>query len=200
MFLLSLFCPPPFSIPLSLSLSCSFLSCFLLVFLFCFLFAPCFSLFLPFLSSLLLFHERNNINTLNCNFFCSSIFSLFGVSCLVFSFESLFLSLFFLILSKLCFCSTSMFLVSKIKVENTNFGSKGGCNKTVFFMSLCFATCEKLSFLLPIFGQFWWMFKNDYDNLYFSTFLKRKKNKNTILRCYYMGQVGVIIWAKLTAT
>ena len=65
LFLLSLFWPPPFSIFLSLSLSSSFLSFFLPVFLFCFLFCflllPCFCLFLSFSSSLLLFHEKNNI-------------------------------------------------------------------------------------------------------------------------------------------
>ena len=27
-----------------------------------------------------------------------------------------------------------------------------------------------------------------------------KKANNTILRCYYLGQVGVIIWAKFAAT
>ena len=53
---------------------------------------------------------------------------------------------------------------------------------------------------LPIFATFWLMFKKHYKNRYFSKFLKTKKTKKCILRCYYLGQVGVIIWAKLTAT
>ena len=99
LFLLSLFWPPPFSISLSLSLSCSFSFFFLLVFLFCFLLIPCFSLFLcPFLSSLLLFHERNNIKTFNCNLFFHQYLLSFwggGGSCLVFLSNPFFLSLFF---------------------------------------------------------------------------------------------------------
>ena len=52
----------------------------------------------------------------------------------------------------------------------------------------------------PFFAQFWLMLKQHYKNVYFSTFLKAKNWKKNILRCYYLGQVGVIIWAKLTAT
>ena len=70
-FSLNLFWPPPFSVSLSLSLSFSCLSFFLLVFLLCFLFVSCFCLFFIFLSSLLLFHEKNNMNIFNCNFFFS---------------------------------------------------------------------------------------------------------------------------------
>ena len=32
-------------------------------------------------------------------------------------------------------------------------GQERGCNKVIFFMSLCFAICEKLSFFLAIFEQ-----------------------------------------------
>ena len=64
-FLPSLFSPPPFSLSLSLSLCFSFLSSFLLVFLFCFLFVSCFGLFFLFLSSVLLFLEKNNIKIFN---------------------------------------------------------------------------------------------------------------------------------------
>ena len=58
---------------LCLSLSLVFLSSFLSFFLlsFCFLFVSCFYLFFMFLSSLLLFHEKNNMNIFNCNFFFS---------------------------------------------------------------------------------------------------------------------------------
>ena len=101
------------------------------------------------------------------------------------------------------FVQHQCFWFQKIKVEKTKaFGQKGGCNKTVFcfFMSLCFAKCEKLLFFFAhFFGQFWLMFKKHYENRYFSRFLKAKKQKS-ISRCYYLGQVGVIIWAKLIAS
>ena len=83
-FSLNLFWPPPFSVSLSLSLSFSCLSFFLLVFLFAFC-VSCFCLFFIFLSSLLLFHEKNNMTIFNCNCF-PEIFSLsFGfLSCFFF--------------------------------------------------------------------------------------------------------------------
>ena len=62
----------------SFSVSLLLLSLFiLLVFLFCFLCVSCFCLFFIFLSSLLLFSEKNNMNILNYNQFYSSILSLF---------------------------------------------------------------------------------------------------------------------------
>ena len=61
---------PLFCFSFSVSLFSSFLSFFLLVFVFAFLW---FLVFVPFLflslSSLLFFHERNNIKILNCKFF-----------------------------------------------------------------------------------------------------------------------------------
>ena len=118
LFLLSFFWPPPFS-----SVSFSVLSLLLVRFSFpscSFFFAFfCFLVFVsvfPFLFSLLLFHEKNNIKIFQLQNFPSSIFSLFLVSCLLFSLKSLFLlSLFFLLIVKLCFCSTSLFLVKKKK-------------------------------------------------------------------------------------
>ena len=81
LFLLSFFWPPPFSIFLSLSLSssCPFFLSFLSFFfaLFCFL---VFLSFFPFLSSLLLFHEKNNIKIIQLQGFPLSIFSLFWFS------------------------------------------------------------------------------------------------------------------------
>ena len=69
------FWPPPFSIFLSLSLSasCPFILSFLSFFFafFCFL---VFVSFFPFLSSLLLFHEKNNIRKIDVQSFSSSIF------------------------------------------------------------------------------------------------------------------------------
>ena len=93
LFLLSLFWPPPFSLSLSLSLSCfilflpSFLS-FFFAFFFAFFWFLVFVSFL-FLSSLLLFHEKNNQHIKLQSFFTNP-FS-FLVSCLLFSFKLLFL-------------------------------------------------------------------------------------------------------------
>ena len=64
LFLLSPFWPPPFALSLSLSLSFSCLSSFLSFFFSFFLFLVFVSFFI-FASSLLLFHENNNIEILN---------------------------------------------------------------------------------------------------------------------------------------
>ena len=93
-FSLSLFWPPSFSVSLCLSLSflLFFLSSFL-SFLFAFFgFLVCVSFF-PFLSSLLPFHERNNIKILNCKlclhqyflFFWFPVFFWFQVPFLIFA-------------------------------------------------------------------------------------------------------------------
>ena len=92
---------------------------------------------------------------LNCNFFVSSVVSLFLVSCLVFSLKSLFLYLCFPDL-ELCFLfNIIVFGFKKPKLRNTNFGSTRGLQHNGFFMNLCFAKCEKLSFLG---GAFFWPF------------------------------------------
>ena len=99
LFLLCLFWPPPFSISPALSLSCYFLfclflpSCLSLLLYFGSLFL---SLSLFFLSSLLLFHERNNIKY-SIAMFLSSILLFFPV--LLFLSNPFFLSLLFLVLS-----------------------------------------------------------------------------------------------------
>ena len=175
LFLLSLVWPPPFSISLSLSLSCSFLFSSLLSFFFAIFWFLVFVSFFPFLYYLLLFHERNNIKIFNYRVFHDQYLLFLGVSCLIK--KNIFLSLFFFPDFKFCFCSTSMFLVSKTQVKNTILWSKGGLQQNFFgFMSLCFAKCEKLSFL-AILGKSWMMFKKPYNNRYFSTVLKAK-NKN----------------------
>ena len=135
------------SLSLSNSLVVFFFSSFLSLFVVFFWFLD-FVSFFPFLSSLLLFHERHDLKILNCKVLLSSMVSLFGVSCLVFSFEVpflIFVFFFFFLILIYVFCSTSMSLVSNTpKLKNTNVWSKGGrCNKTVFF-------CMKLSALQKV--------------------------------------------------
>ena len=182
---------------LCLSLVLFFLFSFLSFFFAFFLFLVFLSFF-PFLSSLLLFHERNNIKTLNCNFF-SSIFFFFWFPVLFFLSNPFFLSLLFFLILSYVFCSTSMFLVEKIKVEkNTNFWSKGGLQQNVFFYEPVF--CKMWKVIVFFFCPFFWPILVDvqkhYENRYFSTFLKAKKKKyhfEVLLsgpsRCYYLGQV-----------
>ena len=152
-FSLNLFWPPPFSVSLSLSLCCSFLFSFLLVFFFAFFLFLVFISFFPFLSSLLLFHEKKNIKIFNCNFFLKYFLFLL-VSCLAFLFQIPFSYLCFFLILSYVFCSTSMFLVSK----RTNWKAQKNKKKPIatkrfFFMNLCFAKCQKLSFFLPLFCQ-----------------------------------------------
>ena len=138
-FLLSLFWPDPFSLSLSLSLSLSFyfLSSFLLVFLFCFLLVSCFVSFFLFVSSLLLFHEKNNIKKFNDKVLFIGPFSLLLVSSLLFSFKSPFLIFAVFLILSLIFCSTSKFFFQRMQVQKTPiFGQEGGCNIT-FFLITC---------------------------------------------------------------
>ena len=162
---------------LCLSLSSSFLSFFLLVFPFCFLLVPCFCLFLSFSFFFAFFHERNNIKILNCKFCLHQMFSLFFGFLSFFVSSSFFLSLLFPDF-KLCFCSTSRFLISKqtTLTKKTFFLLKRGvATKRFFVINLCFGKCQKLSFFFGhFFGNFWLMFKKHYKHRHFSTFLKAK--------------------------
>ena len=153
---LNLFWPPPFLfVFLCLSFALVFLSSFLSFFglSFCFLFLSLFhcSFFFAFVSSI---EQHENIKLQFILFI--NMFSFFGfLSCFLFEIYFSYLC-FFLILSYV-FCSTSLFLVSNNPSWKTPmFGHKGGCNITVFFMNLCFAKCEKLSFFLGglFFGKF----------------------------------------------
>ena len=150
---LNLFWPPPFSVSLSLSLCCSFLFPSFLSFFFAFFLFLVFVCFFPFLSSLLLFHEKKNIKIVNCNFF-PEIFSLsFGfLSC--FSVANLFfLSLLFPDF-KLCFLfNINVFSFRKNKLKSTKKQKKKtiATKRFFFFMNLCFAKCQKLSFLFCLF-------------------------------------------------
>ena len=129
----------PFSFP-----SCLF---------FCFLLLPCFCLFLSFsfFSAFVSWKEQHQKDWCTKFFFINLFF--FLVSCLLFSLKSLFLLFVLFADLKLCFCSTSLFLVSKkTKLKNTNVWSKGELEQNGFFMNLCFAKCKKLSFFG---GHFW---------------------------------------------
>ena len=156
-FSLSPFGPPSFSVSLYLSL---FFLLFVLPSFLSFFAFFWFLVFVPFLflslSSLLFFHERNNIKILNCKFFFE-IISYFSFLPFFLS-SSFFLSLLFPDF-KLCFLFNIKVFGFKTKnLEKTFFGQKGGCNKTVFFINLCFAKCQKLSFF---FGHFFWQFLVD---------------------------------------
>ena len=150
-----------------------------LSFFFAFFWFLVFVSFFPFIFSLLLFHERNNIKILNCNSFLHQYFLFFWFPVLFFVSTPFFLSLLFPD-SKLCFSSTSMFLVSKNQVEKKQqFLVKRGVATDVLFLLTCvLQNVKSYRFFLPlIFGQFWLMFKKHYKNRYFSTFLKAKNWK-----------------------
>ena len=91
------------------------------------------------------------------------------------------------------------FLVQKNQVEKHQFlGKKGGCNKTGFFMTLCFAKREKLPFFWGHFlANFGGSSKNTIKLGISALFLKAKKLKNGHFQSHYFGQVKVNILAKL---
>ena len=131
-----------FSFSVSLFLSC--VSFFLLVFLLCFLFVSCFCLFFIFLSSLLLFHEKNNMNIFNCNFFFSwNIFSFFWFPVLLFCFNPFFLSLLFPDF-KLCFLfNINVFSYKKNKLKSTT-KRKNKLQQNCFFYEPVFCKMWKV--------------------------------------------------------
>ena len=144
---------------------------------FCFLLVPCFCPFLFLsLSSLLFFHERNNMKILTCKFF-------FLKSFLFFSFLPFFLSSsFFLSLLfpdfKLCFLFNIKVFDFKTKNLKKQFLVKRGLQQNGFFYQPVFCKMSKvIVFFGPFFGNFWLMFKKHYTNRYFSTFFKSKKMK-----------------------
>ena len=162
-FSLSHFGPPSFSVSLSLSLFflLFFLSSFLSLFFAFFWFLVWVSFFI-FLSSLVFFHERHNINILNCKFFFSEIISFF---CFLpfFVSSSFFLSLLFPDF-KLCFLFNIKVFgfktknLKKKKKKKHFLVKRGVATKRFFFINLCFANCQKLSFF---FGPFFWQFLVD---------------------------------------
>ena len=116
---------------LCLSLLLFFLSSFLSPFAF-FCFLVFVSLF-PFLSSLLLFHEKNNIKMFTYKVFLHQSFLFLGfLSCFLFEIPFLYLCIFPHF--RLCFCSTSLFLVSKNQVEKHQFLVKRGVATKRYFL------------------------------------------------------------------
>ena len=181
LFLLSLFGLPLFQLLfLCLSLSLSLVLCFLssfLSFFFAFFWFLVFCLSFVFLSSLLLFHERNNMKRFNCKSYVIIPFSFFGfLSCFLFEIPFSYLC-FFLVFSYVFCSTTSMFLVKKKKVEKHQLLVERGDATKVFFYNLCFLKSEKLLFFGPFFRQILVDVPYHYRNRYFSTFSKAKQAK-----------------------
>ena len=154
LFLLSLFWPPPFSVSLSLSLSCSCLSFLLLFFLLCFLLVPCFVSCFVFVSSLLFFHEKNNIRRFNCNLF-SSIFSLFWFPVLLFLSNPFALSLLFPDFKHDCF-----WFQNKQLKKHTFLAKRRVATKRVLLWTCVLQTVKSYLFLGGLFwAKFGWCSK-----------------------------------------
>ena len=167
----------PFSLSLSLSLSCYFLSSFLFSFSCFFIFV---SLFLCRVS-LLLFHEKNNIEILKIQ---SIPFCFFGLlSCFLFQipFSSLLL---FLILSCLC-CSTSMFLSKKTSKQK--LVKRGVATKRFLFLTICVLQNVKSCLLGGHFCQNLVHAPKNIVKKCISAHFENKEKKNTW---------GVITWSK----
>ena len=133
-FSLSLFWPPSFSVSLCLSLFfLLFLLSSFLSFLFAFFWFLVFVSFFLFLSSLLLFHERNNIKILNCKFCLRQYFPFFCFPVFFVS-SSFFLSLLFPDF-KLCFLFNIKvfdFQTNNLQKKKHFFGQKGGLQQNLF--------------------------------------------------------------------
>ena len=168
--------PPPFSMSLSLSLSCSFLFFFLLVYFFAFFWFLLLLSFFPFVSSLFLFHGRNNIETFNCNFFFhqSFVFSFGFLSCFFFQIPFSYLC-FFPEFKLRCLFNMNVF---GFKTNNlkTHFWSRGG----LFFNQFVFSKMSKVIVFWGalFFGKFWLMFKKHYKQVFQHKFKSKKKAKN----------------------
>ena len=187
---LTFFGLPLFLFPfLCLSVVLFFLPSFLSFFFAFFLFLV-FVSFFPYLSSLLLFHEKKNMKIFNCNLFSWNIFSFFWFPVLLFCFKSLFLIFAFFLILSYVFSSTSMFLVSKRTNWEARKNKKNKLQQNGFFYEPVFCKMWKvIVFFSPFFANFWLMFKKHYKNRYFSKFLKAKNWKKNAFW-------GVIIWAK----
>ena len=94
-----------------------------------------------------------------------------------------------------------MFWFQKTQVEKHQFLVKRGvATKRVFLITCGLQNVKSYRFFLPLFAKFRLMFKKHYKIGILAHFQKQKKEKNTILKGYDLGQVRVIIWAKFVAT
>ena len=76
-----------------------------------------------------------------------NVYSFFGfLSCFLFEISFSYLS-FFPDFELCLLFNINVFGFKKPKFKNTNFWSKGELQHNGFFMNLCFAKCEKLSFI-----------------------------------------------------
>ena len=130
-----------------------------LSFVFAFFLFLVFVSFFPYLSSLLLFHEKKNIKIFNCNFFLKYFLFLL-VSCLAFLFQIPFSYLCFFLILSYVFCSTSMFLVSKRTNWKAQKSKKNNCNKTFFLWTCVLQNVRSYRFFAPFLPNFGWCSKN----------------------------------------
>ena len=144
-----------FSFSVSLLLLSFFLpSCLSFLLSFCFLFLSLFhfSFFFAFV------FRKEQLEHFRLQFiFFINLFSFFMVSCLVFPFKSLFLIFVFFPDFKLCFLfNMNVFGFQTTLKKHNSLVKRGVATKRFFFINLCFAKCEKLSFFfapfLPNFG------------------------------------------------
>ena len=160
---------------------------------FCFLLVSCFCLFSFFFLLCFCFMKRTTWKCSIAIYFFPELFSLsFGfLYCFFFPIPFSYLC-FFLILSYVLF-NINVWGFKKQSWKTAIFGQKGSCNKPGFFLwTRVLENVKSYRLFLPMFlPNFGWCSKKHYKNRYFSTILKTKK---CILRCYYLGQVGVIIW------
>ena len=161
---------------LCLSLFLFFLPSFL-SFVFAFFLFLVFVSFFLFLYYLLLFHEKNNIKLFNYRAFLHQSFLIY-VAFLSCFFQIPFPYLCFFLFShlKFCFLFNINVFFKKCNFKKHQFLVKRGLQHNGFFISLCLAICEKLSFFGGHFCQFI-AFQKSYTNRCFSTFFKAKNTK-----------------------
>ena len=152
-FSLSLFWPPSFSVSLSLSLSflLFFLSSFL-SFLFAFFWFLVFVSFFLSHSSLLFFHERNNIKILNCKFCVHQYVLFFGFPVFFFVSSSFFLSLLFPGFKLCFFVQHQGFGFPNRQLKKTKW-SKGGLQQNGFLSTCVLEYLKSYRLFCPFFWQ-----------------------------------------------
>ena len=115
----------------------------------------------------------------------------FLVFCLVFSLQSLFLSLLFLFADyQLCCLLNINVWFQKHKLKNTNFWSNGGVATKRFCLLACvLQNVKSYRFVALVLAKIWLMFKNTIQIGISAHFEKQKRTKMT---SDYLGQVRVL--------